>query len=198
MAMIASVVAVKRMGRSFAVFKCGASRLLAPRRSDMCASQHLAPHRITSSPALIAGVTPDPLVLIRGLRTVVTLRIDRRSSKINCTHAIQRRGRPVCLRNHSVGADLCVCPGVIRRTLPEAGAPTQVCPYAGLRYLFKDHTSVPLLVAPDLESLRAVLAALRPIGYSAISARSSSFPRGERGCCRTIASVARHSAQERQ
>jgi len=175
------------MGRSFAVFKCGASRLLAPRRSVMCASQQLAQHRFTSSPALIAGDTPDPLVLIRGLRTVVTLRIDRWSSKINCARAIQRRGRPVC-------------PPRRDKTHTSRGRrPThRPAPTLGLRYLFKDHTSVPLLVAPDLESLRAVLAALRPIGYSAISARSSSFPKAERGCCRTIASVARHSAQEMQ
>jgi hypothetical protein len=58
---------VKRMGESFAVYGCGASCLLAPCCSDIRASQHLAPHRITSSPALIAGDTPDAFVLIRGL-----------------------------------------------------------------------------------------------------------------------------------
>jgi hypothetical protein len=58
---------VKRMGGSFAVFGRGASCLLAPRGSDMGASNPLTPYRITSSPALIAGDTPDAFGLIRCL-----------------------------------------------------------------------------------------------------------------------------------
>src|SRR5262245_16578422 len=61
---------VKRMGKSFAVYRRGASCLLAPCCSDTGASNTLAPHRITSSPALIAGDTPDAFALISRLQTV--------------------------------------------------------------------------------------------------------------------------------